>query len=132
MAENHDILDQISGRYFAELEYTVPYMQQSLFDLQNEYYKIWKNATTANTTLYKEFLCSLGCEFPEAAKDAMKSMGEETLKLCAMYSKLAISNIETAKDAAKRYNENAGAFVELNQKITGYWPDAFLPQKQAA
>jgi hypothetical protein len=82
MSENKDfeILDKLNNKYFTELETSVPHIQQTLFDLQNEFYKTWRNAITANTTLYKEFLNNSGSAFPKSAQDLVENVSEEALK----------------------------------------------------
>ena len=132
MAQNKDynIFEEINKKYFTELEVTVPHLQQTLFDLQNECYKSWKHAVDANTSLYKEFLLTSGIEIPKVGKDILNTMGEETTKYRTMCNKLAISNIETAKNAAKTWNDNADAFVELNRKIMHYWLSSFSPKRK--
>ncbi len=132
MAENNDyeILDQLNNKYFTELEHSVPHMQQTLFDLQNEFYKTWRNVITANTSLYKEFLSNSGYQSPQAAKDIVENLSEEALKFRIVYNKFAISNIETVKNTAKTWNDNADAFVDLNQKIMHYWLDAFSQKRK--
>ena len=67
---NFDVIDQISKKYFSEVEHSVPHMQQVLFDLQNEYYKTWKNVVNANIELQKEFLSTSGFNYliPDTAK----------------------------------------------------------------
>ena len=40
-----------------------------------------------------------------------------------------ISNIESVKKNAKTYNDNTGAFVDLNRKIMHYWLSAFSPKR---
>ncbi|MGY5151110.1 MAG: hypothetical protein ACW9XA_02450 [Candidatus Nitrosopumilus sp. bin_6a] len=127
MSENHDsnIFEEINKKYFTELEHTVPHIQQTLFDLQNECYKSWRHAVDSNTSLYTEFLSSSGYKFPKAAKDILNTMGEETTKYRTVCNKFTISNIEYAKNVTKTWNDNADAFVELNRKIMHYWISAF-------
>ncbi len=131
MTENNDfeILDKLNNKYFTELETSVPHIQQTLFDLQNECYKSWRNAITANTSLYKEFLSNSGYGFPKSAQDIVESLSEEALKYRSVFNKLAISNIESVKNTAKTWNDNADAFVELNRKITHYWISAFSTKR---
>ncbi len=132
MAENndYDILDQLNNKYFTELEHSVPHMQQTLFDLQNEFYKTWRNTITANTSLYKEFLSNSGYQFPKSAKDIVENMSAEALKFRSVYNKLTISNIENMKNTAKTWNDNADTFVDLNQKIMHHWLEAFSPKRK--
>ena len=126
-SEEFHLLDQLNKKYFTELEHSVPHIQQTLFDLQNECYKTWRNAITANTSLYKEFLSTSGYNFmsSKAAKDIFENMSEEGLKFRSLWNKFTISNIESVKNNAKTWNDNADAFVELNRKIVHYWLSAF-------
>jgi hypothetical protein len=126
---NFDVLDEINKKYFTELEHWVPHIQQTLFDLQNEFYKSWRNSVTANTLLYKEFINTTGFQMPKATNDILKSMSEEGLKYREVCNKLAISNIESVKNSAKTWNDNADAFVELNRKIMHFWLSAFSPKR---
>jgi len=131
MTENQDsnIFEEINKKYFTELEHTVPHIQQTLFDLQNECYKSWRHAVDSNTSLYTEFLSSSGYKFPKAAKDILNTLGEETTKYRTVCNKLVISNIEYVKNTAKTWNDNADAFVELNRKIMHYWLSTFSPNR---
>lgn len=131
MSKNQDsnIFEEINKKYFTELEHTVPHIQQTLFDLQNECYKSWRHAVDSNTSLYTEFLSSSGYKFPKAAKDILNTMGEETTKYRTVCNKLVISNIEYVKNTAKTWNDNADAFVELNRKIMHYWLSTFSPNR---
>ncbi len=131
MSESKDfeILDKLNNKYFTELESSVPHIQQTLFDLQNEYYKTWRNAITANTSLYKEFLSESRLKFPKSAQHIVESVSDEALKFRTVYNKLAISNIESIKNTAKTWNENAEGFTDLNRKIMHYWLSAFSPKR---
>ena len=131
MSENKDfeILDKLNNKYFTELETSVPHIQQTLFDLQNEFYKTWRNAITANTTLYKEFLNNSGSAFPKSAQDLVENVSEEALKFRSIYNKLAISNIESIKNTSKTWNDNAETFVNLNRKIMHYWLSVFSSKR---
>jgi len=131
MTENNsfDVLDEINKKYFTELEHWVPHIQQTLFDLQNEFYKSWRNTVTANTSLYKEFINTSEFEMPKATNDILKSMSEEGLKYREVCNKLAISNIESVKNSTKTWNDNADTFVELNRKIMHFWLSAFSPKR---
>lgn len=131
MSENKDfeILDKLNNKYFTELETSVPHIQQTLFDLQNEFYKTWRNAITANTILYKEFLNNSGSAFPKSAQDLVENVSEEALKFRSIYNKLAISNIESIKNTSKTWNDNAETFVDLNRKIMHYWLSVFSSKR---
>ena len=129
--DNPDMIDQISKKYFLEVEHSVPYMQQVLFDLQNECYKTWKNAVNANISLQKEFLSTSGLDyvFPEAAKSLVANMGEEAARYRKYCNKITIANIESTKKNAKKLNDNAELFVDFNRKIMQYWTSVFYQKR---
>ncbi len=130
-SEDFHLLDQLNKKYFTELEHSVPHIQQTLFDLQNEYYKTWKNTVTANTSLYKEFLNTSEYDFmsSKTAKDIFENMSKEALKFREVCNKSTISNIESVKNNAKTWNDNADTFTELNRKIMHYWLSSFSPKR---
>ena len=70
-----------------------------------------------------------GLNFLKSAQDIVESMSEEALKLRTVYNKLAISNIESIKNTAKTWNDNAEGFTDLNRKIMHYWLSAFSPKR---
>jgi len=57
------IIERVNKKYFTEIESSVLHFQQTLFDLQNECYKSWKNAVKANVSLQKEFAEKSGYNF---------------------------------------------------------------------
>ncbi|KAF6244392.1 hypothetical protein [Nitrosopumilus sp. b2] len=125
-----ELFEKISKKYFLELEQNVPHIQQTLFDLQNEYYKVWKNFVNSNLSLQKEFLTTSGLDskLPDATKDIIENIADETIQFRSILHKITISNIEYGKNYAKKLNDNADAFVDLNRKITQYWASAFIPR----
>ncbi|MDH3696053.1 MAG: hypothetical protein OEQ15_01935 [Nitrosopumilus sp.] len=129
--DDSNVIDKISKKYFSEVENSVPHMQHVLFDLQNEYYKTWKNAVNANISLQKEFLSTSGFNnaMPEAAKSLIENMSEEAVRYRAYCNKITIANIESAKKSAKTLNDSAELFVDLNRKIMHYWVSTFFPKR---
>ena len=125
-----ELFENISKKYFLEIEQNVPHIQQTLFDLQNEYYKVWKNFINSNLSLQKEFSNKSGFDFvlPDATKDFIENMAEETIKFRSAYHKITITTIEHVKNNAKTWNENANTFVDLNRKIMQFWLSAFAPK----
>ncbi|MHA7647093.1 hypothetical protein [Nitrosopumilus sp. S4] len=127
---NYDMLDKINQKYFLELETSVPHIQQTLFDLQNEWYKAWKNTVNASLSIQKEFQENSGYDFkiPDAAKSIFENLSEEVLKYRNTVNKITITTIEASKNNAKVINDNADMFIELNRKIMHYWLSAFSPK----
>ncbi len=126
--DNFDVIEQINKKYFSEIEHSVPHIQQILFDLQNEYYKTWKNAVNANITLQKEFATTSGFNYvlPEAAKTIFENASEEAIKYRELCHKIVITTIESEKKNIKTWNDHADVFVDLNRKIMHFWLSAFM------
>ncbi len=128
--DHFKVIEKINQKYFSEIEHSVLHFQQSLFDLQNEFYKSWKNAITSNIELQKEFAShsSYNYLFPKPAQDILEKTSEEILKYRLACNKIAIAAIESTKNNAKTWNDNAKTFVDLNRKIVHYWATAFTPK----
>ena len=124
---NFELFEKISKKYFLEIEQNVPHIQQTLFDLQNEYYKLWKNYVNSQLSLQKEFLNKSGFDYsiPDTAKDIIENMSEETIKFRAILHRMTVANIEQSKNYAKTLNENSNTFVDLNRKIMDNWISMF-------
>lgn len=127
---NFEVVEQIAKKYFSEIEHAVPHIQQSLFDLQNESYKTWKNAVDANILLQKEFLEKSGFNYviPDSAKSILENMLREAVKFRELSNKITVSNIESVRNNFKSWNNHAESFVDLNRKIMNYWASTLLPK----
>ncbi|WP_428324138.1 hypothetical protein [Nitrosopumilus sp.] len=126
-SNDFELFEKINKKYFLELEQNVPHIQQTLFDLQNEYYKLWKNYVTSQLSLQKEFSDKYGFDysFPDTAKDIIENMSDETIKFRSILHKMIIANIEQSKNYAKTLNDNSNTFVDLNKKMIQNWISMF-------
>ena len=124
---NFEVIERLSKKYFLEIEHTIPHLQQTLFDFQNEFYKTWKNSINANISLQKEFITKSGfnSKLPDSIQKMIDSLNTENYKFRSLYNKTLIKSIETGKENIKIWNDNATTFVDLNQKIMQYWMSAF-------
>ena len=125
--DNFELFEKINQKYFLEIEQNVPHIQQTLFDLQNEYYKLWKNYVNSQLSLQKEFFNKSGLDysFPDTAKDIIENMSDETIKFRSLLHKMTVTNIEQNKNYAKTLNDNSNTFVDLNKKIIENWVSMF-------
>lgn len=126
-SNDFEMIEKINKKYFVQIEQNVPHIQQTLFDLQNEYYKVWKNYVNSNLSLQKEFLTRSGLDskLPDETKKIIENMSDDLIKFGSMLHKLIIANIERGKSYAKTLSENTDTFVDLNRKIAQYWVSAF-------
>ena len=124
---NFQLLDKITSQHFSEIEHNIPHFQQILFDLQNEYYKIWKNSFNSNLSLFKEFASKSKYNYSTSTPlhSIISNLHEEATKYRDTYNKIVVSTIETSKKNAKTWNDNAKSFEESNKKIMQFWMSAF-------
>ena len=125
--DNFELFEKINKKYFLEIEQNVPHIQQTLFDLQNEYYKLWKNYMTSQLSLQKEFFnkFDFNYSFPDTAKNIIENISDETIKFRSILHKMSITNIEQCKNYAKTLNDNSNTFIDLNRKILENWVSMF-------
>jgi len=124
---NFQLIDKITSQHFSEIEHNIPHFQQILFDLQNEYYKIWKNSFNSNLSLFKEFASKSKYDYSTSAplNSIISNLHEEATKYRDVYNKTIVSTIEASKKNAKIWNDNAKSFEESNKKIMQFWLSAF-------
>ena len=129
--DDSDMIDQVAKKYFSEIEHSVPHMQHVLFDFQNECYKTWKNVLNANISLHKEFLdkSGLGYEVSDSMNVLFVKANDEAIKYREYCRKIALSNIDAAKQNAKTLNDNVELYADMNRKMMQYWMSAFLQKK---
>jgi len=128
--DDFEVFDKVNKRYFAEIEHSVPHFQQTLFDLQNECYKSWKNSVNANVELQKELFGKSGFNFvlPKVAQKIIDDTGEEVVKYRLACIKVAIASIESGTKNVKIWNDNANTFIDLNRKIMHNFLSPFMPK----
>ena len=128
--DNFTIIEYINKKYFTEIEGSVLHFQQTLFDLQNECYKFWKNVVNTNVSLQKEFAEKSGHNFilPKTAQNILMNVGDEITKYRLTTNKIAITTIESGKKNVKAWNDNTNTIVDLNKKIMQYWLTSFMPK----
>ncbi|MDH3501744.1 MAG: hypothetical protein OEL69_04470 [Nitrosopumilus sp.] len=120
--DNFSAIEQFYNKYFIDIEQSVPRFQHEFFNLQNEYYKVWKNTVQANILLQKEF--SNKIEFfniPESAQKIIENINEELSRVRLLRDNISISTIERIKKNIKIWNDNINIFSEYNKRILQFW-----------
>ena len=124
--DNFSVIEQGYNKYFIDIEQSVPRFQHEFFNLQNEYYKGWKNIVQTNILLQKEFANKTELfNLPEPAQKLIESMNEELARARSLRDNISISTIETVKKNIKMCNDNATIFAEYNKKIFQFWMSTF-------
>ena len=108
---------------FVDIEHSVPRFQQEFFDLQNEYYKMWKNSIQTNIALQKEFARKLGAtnQVPQTHQKIIETMIEESIKMALIRNQICSTWADTAKKNIMLANSNSEAFIENWKKIISFW-----------
>ena len=101
--DNFSSIEKFFSRYFMDIEQSVPRFQHEFFNLQNEYYKAWKNIIQTNILLQKEFANKTKLfNLPEHGQKIIESMNEEFSRARSVQDSISISIIETIK---KKYQD---------------------------
>ena len=92
---NFEVIERLSKKYFLEIEHTMPHLQQTLFDFQNEFYKTWKYSINANISLQKEFTTKLGLNSTSSntLQKMIETVNDENYKFRSLYNKNIIKYI---------------------------------------
>ena len=117
------VFEKYMNSCFVDIEHSIPRFQQELFDLQNEYYKMWKTNIQTNITLQKEFVekFGLGMEIPQTYQKIIETMLEESIKTALMRNQMHTTWIDTAKKNIKVINNNSELFITSWKKIIDFW-----------
>ena len=117
------VFEKYLNNCFVDIEHSIPRFQQELFDLQNEYYKMWKNNIQNNITLQKEFSEKIGLtgEISQQYQKIMETMIEESIKISLMRNQIYTTWIETAKKNIKIINNNSELFIGNWKKVIDFW-----------
>ena len=117
------VFEKYLNNCFIDIEHSIPRFQQEFFDLQNEYYKMWKNSVQANITLQKEFAKKLGIttEIPQTYQKIIEIMIEESIKMGLMRNQIYSRWIDTTKKNIMLLNSNSELFIANWKKMIDFW-----------
>ena len=117
------VFEKYVNNCFVDIEHSIPRFQQELFDLQNEYYKMWKNGIQANIALQKEFIKKIGMttDMPQTYQKIIETMITETTKMTSMRNQICSTWIDTTKKNIIILNSNSELFIANWKKIINFW-----------
>lgn len=123
--EEKTVFEKYLNNCFVDIEHSIPRFQQELFDLQNEYYKMWKISIQANITLQKEFAKKIGVttKIPQTYQKIIETMIEESIKMGLMRNQIYSRWIDTTKKNITLLNSNSELFIANWKKIIDFWTD---------
>jgi hypothetical protein len=128
--DNFSAIEEFYSKCFIDMEQYVPHFQHEFFNLQNEYYKVWKNILQANILLQKEFVNKTEFFIPESAMNVIKGTNEEIARARALRDSISVSAIDAIKKNIKTLSNNADIFAEYNKKMFQFWITAFMSDRK--
>ena len=128
--ENKTLFEKYLNSCFVDIEHSIPRFQQEFFDLQNEYYKMWKNFILTNMTLQKELANKIGItlEIPDTCKKIAETAMVESAKMTSVRNQIYGTWFDTAKKNIKILNDNRDMVMKNYKRIINFW--TFSSQKK--
>jgi len=122
-----DVYKQNVEKYFESAVDSVPQNLQSWTDIQSEWYKAWKTAISSAISLQQEFARKTGINtnIPEAAKTAIVDTNKQIIKAKSVQNQITQATTGVIQKNIQTWNNNAGAFADLNKNILQSWISTF-------
>jgi SMC interacting uncharacterized protein involved in chromosome segregation len=129
--EIHAVFKQNAGRFFDEVEKSIPQYHQSITNLQHSYIAAWQKATDSAISMNREFTTKAGINtnVPAAMVKLVNDTTEEIINAQAVQNKVVLAAIDATEQAINTFNENAKLFTGLNQGVLQYWIQACTPTR---
>jgi SMC interacting uncharacterized protein involved in chromosome segregation len=129
--EIHSVYKQNAGRFFDEVEKSIPQYHQSITNLQRAYTTAWKHVIESAISIQREFANKAGINtsVPAAMVKIVNDTTEEIIKAQAVENKIVLAAIDATQQNINTFNENAKAFTGLNQSVLQYWISACTPTR---
>ncbi len=125
------VYKQNIGKFFDDVEKSLPQYLQSITNLQQEFTEAWKNAFDSAISLQQEYATKSGLNtnVPSAYIKMINDATEEIIKARSVQNKIALATIDVARQNVKSFNDSAKAFAELNQNMLQSWISAWTPTR---
>ena len=125
------VYKQNIGKFFEDVEKTLPQYLQSITNLQQEYTEAWKNTFDSAVSLQQEYATKSGLNtnVPSAYIKMVNDATEEIIKARSVQNKIALATIDVARQNLKSFNDSTKAFSEINQNMLQSWISAWTPTR---
>ena len=112
-------VNQNFSKVHTSLEKANPQYLQSFTNLQQECLEAWKNFTESSLMLQQQFTTKSGMNInpPEVTTKAIRELTDEIIKIFDVQNKISFTILDTMRQKLRTLNDNASAFVSLNQNI---------------
>lgn len=123
----YGIYKQNVEKYFESVENTIPQYFQSLASIQEECCKSCKNTVNSSISLQQEFAKKTGMntDIPETTRNAIIDTSTQIIKANSVQNQITQASVNAIKQNIKTWNDNAGAFADLNRNILQSWISTF-------
>lgn len=119
------------GKYFEQMENSIPKYYQTLTELQQEFLQAWENMFNASIAVQKEFASKTGIDSKQSsvASKFVSDTTEAAIKARTVRDKIILTSIDTTKENLKEWNRRSQEFADLNRKIMQSWISSFTTRK---
>ena len=127
----YDIYKQNVEKYFENTVDSIPKNLQSFTNIQTEYYKTCKNTISSAISLQQEFAKKTGIniDIPEETKKVIVDTNKQIIKVKSVQNQIIQATSNAIQQNIKTWNDNAGAFTDLNRNILQSWISTFTQTK---
>ena len=126
-----DVYKKNVEKYFENVIDAVPQHQQSLTNIQSEWYKACKNTISSAISLQQEFAKKTGIDtdISEAAKTAIVDTNKQIIKAKSVQNQIIQATTSAIQKNIQTWNNSASAFTDLNKSILQSWISTFTQSK---
>ena len=122
-----DVYKKNVEKYFENAIDAVPQHQQSLTNIQSEWYKACKNTISSAISLQQEFAKKTGIDtdISEAAKTAIVDTNKQIIKARSVQNQIIQATTNAIQKNIQTWNNSTSAFTDLNKNILQSWISTF-------
>jgi len=122
-----NVYKQNVEKYFENAIDAVSQHQQSLTNIQSEWYKACKNTISSAISLQQEFAKKTGIDtgISEEAKNVIVNTNKQIIKAKSVQNQIIQATTSAIQQNIKTWNDNTSAFTDLNRNILQSWISTF-------
>ena len=122
-----DVYKKNVEKYFENAIDAVSQHQQSLANIQSEWYKACKNTINSSISLQQEFAKKTGIDtdITEAAKNIIVDTNKQIIKARSVQNQIIHVTTSAIQENIKKWNDSTSAFTDLNRNILQSWISTF-------
>ncbi len=122
-----DVYKKNVEKYFENVIDAVPQHQQSLTNIQSEWYKACKNTISSAISLQQECAKKTGIntDIPEAVKNVIVDTNKQIIKARSVQNQIIQATSSAIQKNIQTWNDSTNAFTDLNKNILQSWISTF-------